>query len=351
MANIKKAIFLKTKNIGDSIILTSAISALPIEYEHIDIVCLPESEPIFRMSPRVTNVYVIPRGYNSVEKWTAYFKILKQIFGVKYDFLAQFSIDWRGAILSRYLNVGVSVAKKNTTRNFIWHNSFNLIANVASTNRHTAEQDVDLLRKAQLYNKPEAPPYQLEVSLNYFNEIKAWLKNNQVSFRKKLIIIHASSRWKFKEIQVHTWAQIIDELSRKNYQIVISGSEPDYDTNKAIYDLCKSRPIICHNFTLFQTAALLKIADLLICVDTMSSHLASALNTKVLAIFGPTNEKNWGPWKTQNTVISLSMLDSPSFACRPCGKDGCGGSKTSYCLTAINPLNVVSQALELLKSS
>ena len=35
----KKAIFIKTKNIGDSIILTSAIRALPDDFKCVDIVC------------------------------------------------------------------------------------------------------------------------------------------------------------------------------------------------------------------------------------------------------------------------------------------------------------------------
>ncbi len=43
---IKTALFLKTKNIGDSIILTSSIAALPKTFKYVDVVCLPESEPV-----------------------------------------------------------------------------------------------------------------------------------------------------------------------------------------------------------------------------------------------------------------------------------------------------------------
>jgi len=91
-------LFLKTKNIGDSIILTSAISALPKDYQYVDIVCLPESEPIFKMHPRVRHAFVIPRHLKGFSKVMAYIKLYQEITSYSYDLLAHFSNDWRGAL-------------------------------------------------------------------------------------------------------------------------------------------------------------------------------------------------------------------------------------------------------------
>jgi ADP-heptose:LPS heptosyltransferase len=65
---IKTALFLKTKNIGDSIILTSSIAALPKVFKYVDVVCLPESESIFKMNPRVREIFVIPRHLKGIKK-------------------------------------------------------------------------------------------------------------------------------------------------------------------------------------------------------------------------------------------------------------------------------------------
>ena len=46
---------------GDSIILTSAIQALPEDFTFVDVVCLRKSEQVFRMNPRVRNIYLIPK--------------------------------------------------------------------------------------------------------------------------------------------------------------------------------------------------------------------------------------------------------------------------------------------------
>ncbi len=81
----------------------------------------------------------------------------------------------------------------------------------------------------------------------------------------------------------------------------------------------------------------------------MSTHLASAVKSPVISIFGPTNEKNWGPWKGKYQVIGLSAEDADTFACRPCGMDGCEGSKISQCLVQMDPKRIVREALDILR--
>ena len=81
----KQALFLKTKNIGDSIILTASISALPKDYRYVDIICFPESAPIFEMNKRVRNIFIIPRDKKGIKKIAAYISLFKKIFGTNND--------------------------------------------------------------------------------------------------------------------------------------------------------------------------------------------------------------------------------------------------------------------------
>ena len=214
-----------------------------------------------------------------------------------------------------------------------------------------AEQDVDLLRSANLYKKSSAPAYDLNISNSQKIKVNAWLKKNDIHSKNKLVVIHASSRWKFKEIPVTSWAKIIDELKSQKIDVVISGSLDDLKTNALIFDSCQSIPVLTKNFSLLDTAALYQRANLVLTIDSMSTHLASAVKTSVVSIFGPTNEKNWGPWKGKYKVIGLSTKDAEMFACRPCGQDGCEGTKISQCLVQLDPRMVVNQALLMLKES
>lgn len=347
----KQALFLKTKNIGDAIILTASIAALPLSYRFVDVVCLPHSEAIFKMNRRVRHIFVIPRDKKGLNKIFAYLNLFRQLFKERYDLLAHFSVDWRGAILARLLHVETSVSRQTDRRGSFWHQSFNFLAPKLDIERPMAEQDVDLLRSANLYKKSSAPAYDLNISDSQKSNVNAWLKKYDIHPKNKLVVIHASSRWKFKEIPVTSWAKIIDELKSKKIDVAISGSPDDLKTNTLIFDLCQSKPVLTKDFSLIDTAALYQRANLVLTIDSMSTHLASAVKTPVVSIFGPTNEKNWGPWKGKYKVIGLSAKDAEMFACRPCGQDGCEGTKVSQCLVQLDPKMVLNQALLMLKES
>ena len=348
-ATHKQALFLKAKNIGDSIILTASIAALPKDYRYVDVICFPESKPIFQMNKRVRHIFLIPRDKKGIKKIAAYIDLFMQLFKEHYDLLAQFSNDWRGAILARLLFADIKVSRQTPRRGYFWHHSFHFLAPVLDYERPMAEQDVDLLRACDLYKKKEAPPYQLEAPKKNQLKIKKWLKAQNI-LKSKLIVIHTSSRWGFKEIPIGTWVTIIDTLKSKNMHVVLSGPKDDLKTNEAIRDLCQSEPILTYNFSLEDTAALYKIADLVVTIDSMSTHLASAMKTPVVSIFGPTNDLNWRPWKVKYEVVALSVADDPIFSCRPCGMDGCEGMKISQCLVQMKPQMILKSIESTLKN-
>jgi len=302
------------------------------------------------MNKRVRHIFVIPRDKKGLNKISAYLNLFKRLFNEHYDLLAHFSIDWRGALLARFLSVDLSVSRRTDSRGSFWHKSFNFLAPALDHDRPIAEQDVDLLRSANLYKKSSAPAYELTISSTQKSKLNRWLKKHGMYLTNKLVVIHPSSRWKFKEIPMTSWAKIIDELISKKINVVISGSKDDLETNRLIFNLCQSKPLLAKNFTLTDTAALYERANLILTIDSMSTHLASAVKTPLISIFGPTNEKNWGPWKGKYKVIGLSAKDDEMFACRPCGQDGCEGTKVSQCLVQMDPKMVTHQALLMLKA-
>ena len=342
----KTALFLKTKHLGDSIILTSAIAALPQDFV-VDVLCFKESAAIFGMNSRVRHVLVVPRHLAGFARWRAYWRLLAIMRKQQYDVLAQFSDDWRGALLARMLNAKISVARQSKKRPQFWSNSFQHIAKLTPTSRPAAEQDVDLLRKIGLYQQPFAPAYQLQVAEADKQFMENWLKSEAIE-QKKLIVIHAAARWKFKGLPHATWAALIDGLYQRGYAVVLSGSASDLAFNQALIGLCQTAPTLTQDFDLGKTAALLLKADCLVSIDSMAPHMASALQTPVIALFGPTDEKIWAPWQVPYRVVALGANDSPSFACRPCGLDGCAGSKVSQCLVAITPAQILVAIDDLL---
>ena len=94
--------------------------------------------------------------------------------------------------------------------------------------------------------------------------------------------------------------------------------------------------------TLRELAALTARARLFVGVDSAPMHIAAAVGTPVVATFGPSSEIAWGPWRVPHRVVASS------HPCRPCGQDGCGGSKVSECLTTLPVDRVHAACVELL---
>lgn len=301
------------------------------------------------MHPRVRDVFVIPRHLIGLIKIMAYLKFYKKILSNSYDLLAHFSNDWRGALIQRLSPAKLSVGRKTHRRGQFWHESFDVLTESLDDVRPIVEQDIDLLRAANLFTSKKAPPYLVKPSLKQVTKIKTWLSQHAISSKKKLVVIHAPSRWKFKELPILTWVRVIDALKEKNFEVVLCGSKSDFLTNQTIYASCVRKPIITENFSLSDTASLYSLAHLVLTIDSMSTHLAIASKTPVISIFGPSNEKNWGPWGGRHRVIALTSQDAPVFECRPCGRDGCDGSKISQCLIQMDPDRIINEALKMLR--
>jgi heptosyltransferase-3 len=72
-------------------------------------------------------------------------------------------------------------------------------------------------------------------------------------------------------------------------------------------------------------------------------HIAAAVGTPVVALFGPSGDVEWGPWQVAQRIVA-----STEHPCRPCGNDGCGGGKVSECLTTLPVARVHAALRELL---
>jgi heptosyltransferase-3 len=107
------------------------------------------------------------------------------------------------------------------------------------------------------------------------------------------------------------------------------------------------RPVVDLSGTLDlkQLGALIAGARAFIGVDSVPMHIAAALGTPTVALFGPSGDIEWGPWQVPHRIVTTP------YPCRPCGQDGCGGSKISDCLMTITPGQVLAALDDLLHAA
>jgi len=207
-------------------------------------------------------------------------------------------------------------------------------AKQAHSLRHTVEKNLDLLRRIGIFPKDH------EKELFFSLPEKAVVEG-------PFVLIHPTSRWLFKCWPAEKMRLLAKTLIEKGEKVVLTGGTDPMEL-AMIEEIAKDLPVInlAGKVTLKQLGALIDASKLLICVDSVPLHLASALKKPVVALFGPTSEVTWGPWRNEGAKV----LASP-FSCRPCYQDGCGGSKKSDCLESL-PFETVWKAVDQsLKSS
>ncbi|QPC84835.1 WecB/TagA/CpsF family glycosyltransferase [Phototrophicus methaneseepsis] len=167
----------------------------------------------------------------------------------------------------------------------------------------------------------------------------------------KRIIIHAGSggyslarRWSPEK-----FAQVADTLSQEyDAEIVLVGSPAD---NAAQVTAAMQQPAIdlTGKTSLTQLADVLRSADLYIGADSGVMHLAAAVRTPTIAIFGPSNHEAWGPWSPGGKVVVLRS----GVLCSPCSyvghhvglREGC---EARTCMRLVTPQQVLDVARAML---
>lgn len=133
---------------------------------------------------------------------------------------------------------------------------------------------------------------------------------SRVSIEKKIYKTWASDHW----------SQCIQRLCQSADVCLLGGP----DDQAIIEEILKALPPKLEGFqngygltkSLTDLAAALKQADLLLSVDSSPLHLAIAVNTPTVAIFGPTDEKKLMPDPGQYPQFQAVTL--PDLSCRPC---------------------------------
>lgn len=228
---------------------------------------------------------------------------------------------------------------------------------------HTVLRNLDLITDW-------VTPTDIRVSFHYgpSDELAVLDKLKQAGWdgNQPLVHVHAVSRWFFKCWRDDYMAQTIDHIQQTlGYRVVLTSAPDPQELDKlaGIIALCQTQPInLGGQLSLKQTGALSALAKLFFGVDSAPMHIAAAVDTPTVAIFGPSGAFDWGPWSNgwadmavnpyskRNGIqrVGQHTVVQQTWDCAPCGKDGCNGSKRSDCLEKLAPDSIQKQLTALL---
>jgi heptosyltransferase-2 len=148
------------------------------------------------------------------------------------------------------------------------------------------------------------------------------------------------ARWDLKRWSPERFAAVGAALQEQGAEILLVGGPGDREELDRVREGLV-RPALGDtvNFDVAELAAALARLSLLVSVDSGPAHLAQAVGTPVLSIFGPTSHRRWGPAPGQGGVLALPLACSP---CTNYGKGHCAHGDRA-CLEAL-PVEIVIEA-------
>lgn len=324
LAYVKKILIIKFRHLGDVLLTSPVFTVLRRAFPGatIDALVYEESIPMLKGHPAIDEVL----GYD--RKKGRGFGLNWEVRKRGYDLVIHLTEGDRGAFLSLFS--GAKVRLGPASKGKLW--AYTHKVKQCSSLRHTVERQLDSLRRMGVFPTEEEKKLVFAIPSDTLEKYRSY---------EGAVVIHPASRWRFKCWPKDKMRALAKELLRRKERVVFT-SGPDAQEVEMVGEIASQLDAenLAGRLSIKELGAVVKWARLLICVDSMPLHLASALKTPLVALFGPTSEVTWGPWQHPKARV---VFESPP--CRPCYQDGCGGSKRSECLYALS-LGKVLEAVE-----
>ncbi len=345
----RRVLIIKLRHHGDVLLTSPCFTVFKHAYPdaEIDALVYDDTQLMLTSHPCISQVHTIGRNWrkqNAFAQLRLYYALYKTLKARRYDVLINLTEHWHGARLAHLLKPRVSVGFRPDKRGGFarkrWIKSFTtLYPAIQDNTRHMVEVNLDALRRIGIH------PASVEDKRTLFipgDEAEQFIAQRLADLGVapgSYILVHPTSRWMFKSWSIQRLAETIDTLAQRGLPIILSAApsreETDY-MDKLRAALTQPVCDLSGQLNLKQLGALMRNARVYFGVDSMPMHLASAVGTPTVAIFGPTGSIKWAPWGVPHRVIR------GGFTCEPCGKDGCGGSQISDCIMSITPQQVLS---------
>ncbi len=171
--------------------------------------------------------------------------------------------------------------------------------------------------------KPEGKTLELWPSESDTRRVEDLLKENWLKPMQEMVGINvrASSRWATKNWPAAYIAELCDRLAKEcNIRTVLTGTKEDLGYIAQITKLAKSKPIVAAGKTdIMGLASLMKYFRVYVTPDSAPMHIASAMGTPFVALFGPTDPARHVPPSKDYLVL----YKGSELKCAPCYSPHC----------------------------
>ncbi len=317
---IKRVLFFKPGAIGDLLHTLPALKALKQKFPaaHVTVVLSPELESLIQGTPIADSILVFDKS--------KFKKSLKDFIGFglrlregKYDLF----VDLQPSVRSRLLRW-----MSGAGRTLVYHKQKNV--RPGSRRLHAAQNFMDTLKPLGITTSVQG--IELPVASGAARSIDRFLSDHAFDGSKPLVALNCSvgSARPARNWFPERFATLADQLIKDlGVTVVFVGGREDRELVRSVLNAMKEKAFsAAGELTIAESAALLSRCRCLVSSDTGPLHLATAVQTPVIGLFGSTDPMRTGPVGKGHQVLIKGL------PCIPCEKKNCPlGSRA--CMAAI----------------
>jgi heptosyltransferase-3 len=140
---------------------------------------------------------------------------------------------------------------------------------------------------------------------------------------RPIVTLHPGAAFRYKLWSVAGWRTLAERFLSKGFYVVITGGD-SLSEKEYIDEIFYGMQVVRRDGVLSwpQLVGLLKRTEFFVGVDTSVTHLAAAVGVMGLAIYGPTDQRIWGPhpYRGRHTI---AVIQNTTLSCVPCQQEGC----------------------------
>ena len=298
----KKILVFSFSFIGDAVLSTAVIQPLCAHFRdsHITFLVGPRAFDLFATEPNIDAALVYDnRGKHA--GWRGRLRLIKTLRHGKFDLV----MNLRDSLMARC----IGAEHWGMTR--------------GDSNRHAVTRYLEVLQRHGV-DTSDAHPC-LRLTEEERTDAHSFLAASGFKAERLLIGIHPGGNWEYKLWDAKNYAQVGNALAKRlDATILLFAGPNERGLQAEVAEMIDMPPILVKTDDLRKLAALISVCDVYIGNDTGPMHIAAAVDTPVVALFGSTNHHRSGPYGDKHTVVQSGI----NLGCNPChpGRHpgGCG---------------------------
>ncbi len=337
-------LFIRLRNLGEAVLDTSNLLALKQFRPDLRIVTLVEAiyTDLFVADPNIEAI-ALPRGSGDKRStFVSRLGVIKEIREQKFSAV----INLHGGPTSAQITFASGAKYRVAPSHFRNGYAYNLrIPSVddilrqpgVSRTLHTVENQFAEFQWLGL-SAGQAAPTQLHVALAMKETAQTKLMACGVDPTKSYAVLAPTNEFYTKRWMPERFAKIAETLLERGFQIVMTGAPTDEQRAQlqAVQKATKKKLASLNSLSIGELVAVIAGAKLFVGNDSGPAHIAAAVKTPLVVMFGPASSVRWSPWRAPSELVQ-----NP-FACNPCSMYKCEAFDEPECIRSISVTQVMT---------